>query len=307
MGRWTGSGVRQAAGGRAVALGALVVLAAGTVAVQAARDARYGALSDDTRLLYLRSGAVADRLALEYDALAADIYWMRAVIHYGGDRLHDPGEGRYELLHPLLDLTTTLDPLFQIAYRFGAVFLAEPPPGGPGRLDQAEALLMKGMATSPDKWQYPHDLGFLYYWQARDYETAAAWFRRASEVPGSPEWLGPVAAGMLARGGDRGAARQMLTRILEGADQAWLRDTALRWMRQLDALDQMDRLDEMLAEYHRRAGQRPASWGDLMRAGWIPGVPVDPAGYPYELNVTWSTTRLSPDSTLNPLPEEMAR
>ena len=35
----------------------------------------------------------------------------------------------YTLLYPLLDLTTTLDPRFTVAYRFGAIFLAEPYPG----------------------------------------------------------------------------------------------------------------------------------------------------------------------------------
>ena len=34
----------------------------------------------------------------------------------------------YPLLYPLLDITTTLDPRFNIAYRFGAIFLAEPYP-----------------------------------------------------------------------------------------------------------------------------------------------------------------------------------
>ncbi|MEX2270056.1 MAG: hypothetical protein WD690_01205 [Vicinamibacterales bacterium] len=291
---------------RSLAIGALVLLAAGSVTLQAARDRHYSQTATEARLMYLQSPGVADRLALEYDALAADVYWIRAVLHYGGDRLKDPGAGRYELLAPLLDLTTSLDPLFQIAYRFGAIFLAEPPPGGPGRIDLAERLLLKGMAASPDRWQYPHDLGFIHYWQAQDHKTAAEWFRRASLLPNAPEWLGPLAAGMLARGGDRQASRQLLMRILEDAEHHWLRQSATRWLRQLDALDRMDQLDAMLARYRAQLGP-PASWVDLIRAGWIPGVPVDPTGYPFELNATWSTTRLSPDSPLTPLPEELRR
>lgn len=292
--------------GRLTAIVTLIVLAAGTVVLQAERDRRYARASEDARMLFLQSGEVAGRLALEYDALAADIYWIRTVLHYGGDRLEDPGAGRYELLAPLLHLTTSLDPLFQIAYRFGAVFLAEPPPGGPGRLDLAEQLLTRGMQASPDRWQYPHDLGFLYYWHEQDHRTAAAWFQRAASLPGAPNWLGPLAAGMLARGGDRASSRLLLQRIVEDADQEWLRQTATRWLRQLDALDQMDQLDALLAKYRAEAGA-PASWTELIRARWIPGIPVDPAGYPYVINVTWSTTRLSPASPLNPLPEELAR
>ena len=49
----------------------------------------------------------------------------------------------------MLDLTTTLDPLFNVAYRFGAIFLAEPYPGGAGRPDLAIALLEKGLQARP--------------------------------------------------------------------------------------------------------------------------------------------------------------
>ena len=290
---------------RAAAIAALIALAAGSVALQAARDSRYASETTATRLLYLRSGETAKRLALEYDALAADMYWIRAVLHYGGDRLQDPGADRYELVYPLLDLTTSLDPRFQIAYRFGAMFLAEPPPGGPGRVDLAETLLKKGMAATPERWQYPHDLGFIYYWQKQDFKTAAMWFQRASALPDAPAWLGPVAAGMLARGGDRASSRQLLTRILEGADQEWLRQAAARWLRQLDALDQMDQLNALVAEFQRRAGRQPESWVDLIRVGWLPGIPVDPAGHPYVFSR--GTTRLSPESPLSPLPEDLMR
>ncbi|MDQ3070498.1 MAG: hypothetical protein M3R55_12320, partial [Acidobacteriota bacterium] len=61
-----------------------------------------------------------------------------------------------------------------------------------------------------------------------------------------------------------------------------------------------------LARYRAQAGA-PASWLDLIRAGWLPGVPLDPAGHPYVLNTTWSAARLSPESPLNPMPPEMRR
>lgn len=291
---------------RRAAIGVLILLAAGSVGLQAARDRRYTQTSVDARLLFLQSPAVAGRLALEYDALAADIYWMRAVIHYGGDRTSSRAEGRFELLAPLLDLATSLDPLFRIAYRFGAIFLSEPPPGGPGRVDLAEQLLLKGMTANPQQWQYAHDLGFLYFWRKQDPRTAAEWFQRASTLPGAPEWLDPLAASMLARGGDRQASRQLLTRILEDADQEWLRNTAERWLRQLDTLDQIDQLEAMVARYRAQGGP-PASWADFVRVGWMPGVPVDPAGHPYVLKPLWGEVTLSPESPLNPLPEENPR
>src|SRR5207244_12158006 len=107
----------------------------------------------------------------------------------------------YANLYPLLDITTSLDPRFNIAYRFGAVFLAEPYPGGPGRPDLAIALLNKGLRERPDKWEYMEDIGFVHYWWRHDYESAALWFERASQVAGAPWWLRSLAAHMLAPGG----------------------------------------------------------------------------------------------------------
>ncbi len=51
-----------------------------------ARDAVSGAAAVRERLLYLQSGKTADRLMLSFDALAADVYWIRTIQHYGRDQ-----------------------------------------------------------------------------------------------------------------------------------------------------------------------------------------------------------------------------
>ena len=120
-------------------------------------------------LLHVRSPEALRRIALEFDAVAADVYWIRAIQHYGGERLAPSGVSRnYERLYPLLDMTTSLDPYFNIAYRFGAIFLSEPYPGGPGRPDLAIALLRKGIAAQPTRWTYYHDIGLVHYWALQD-------------------------------------------------------------------------------------------------------------------------------------------
>ena len=192
-------------------------------------------------------------MALEFDAVAADVYWIRAIQHYGGERLAPSGAPRhYERLYPLLDMTTSLDPYFSIAYRFGAIFLSEPYPGGPGRPDLAIALLRKGIAAQPTRWHYYHDIGFVHYWALQDPHGAAAWFRQAAAVPGAPNWLLPVAAAMLTETSDRTAARYLWRQILE-ADEDWLRKRAERGLLQLDALDQIDRLSAVVSVHGRGA------------------------------------------------------
>ena len=107
------------------------------------------------RVWSVPSPKIVRRTALSFKAVLADVYWIRAVQHYGRTRLAGGGAQDYDLLYPLLDVTTTLDPRFDAAYRLGAVFLAEPPPGGPGRPDLALALLRKGPGKRPGALAVP--------------------------------------------------------------------------------------------------------------------------------------------------------
>jgi len=213
---------------------ALVVVAVVLVAgrVLDARDRRYPQSDAETRVLYLTSGDTIGRLALGFDAALADVYWIRAVQHYGRDRRMPRYAGRYELLAPLVDITTTLDPHFTTAYVFGAIFLAEPLPNGPDQFDEAVALLEKGLRAEPDAWRYAQYLGFLHFWHRDDRQAAAREFERAASIPGAPVWLKPLAAQMFVEGGDRQAARTLLE-SLALSEESWIRDLAGRRLREL--------------------------------------------------------------------------
>ena len=254
---------RRPTSAAAVTAAALALGAA--VALQIARDARYPRTAQHAEtVLYIQSGSALQRIALAFDPLMADVYWIRALQHYGGDKL-DPQTTRpkYQALHPLLDITTSLDPYFTIAYRFGAIFLSEPYPNGPGRPDQAVALLQKGLRVQPTKWQYYHDIAFVYYWTLRDMKASAEWFRRAAAQPGAPSWLEPLAATILIEGGDRASARFLLQQIL-ASEEAWLRQMATRALQQVEALDLIDQL-QAIAVRHPPPPGAPYSWQHLVR------------------------------------------
>jgi hypothetical protein len=267
---------------------AAVSCMAAAVALHAAGDRWAPAPAVDAPgLLYVRSPVVARRAALGYAGLAADAYWIRTLQHFGQERLSPPGHVRtYALLYPLLDLTTTLDPHFSIAYRFGAIFLGEQYPDGPGRADLAIALLRKGLAAQPDKWQYMQDLGFVYYWHLRDYKSAADAFQRASEMPGAPNWLRPLAAVTLAEGGHRSASRAMWTQLAQ-ADEEWLRGAATLRLAQLDAMDIMD------------------AWRRAREAGARPPVPADPSGTAFDVDPSTGDLVVSRASPLFPMPGQL--
>ena len=116
----------------------------------------------------------------------------------------------------------------------------------------------------PHKWQYYHDIGFVYYWRLRDYQTAATWFQRAAETAERAElaasrWPPRCSCD----GNDRAAARFLWQQIAK-SEEAWLRQSAERSLLQLQALDQIDQLEAVVNRFPPAAGER-YSWNDLMR------------------------------------------
>src|SRR5450759_3361639 len=59
-------------------------------------------------VLYVSSPQALKRISLGYDGLLADIYWTRAVQYFVSRRSSD--ESNLNLLAPLLEITTNLDP-----------------------------------------------------------------------------------------------------------------------------------------------------------------------------------------------------
>ena len=306
----------------AATIGIAAVLLGSAVQLQALREERYPEMAnDDETSLYIRSDLALRRMAGAYAPLAADLYWIRAIQYYGGlkHRL-SPASGPlkgvppppaslaavgddYNLLYPMLDITTTLDPRFNIAYRFGAIFLAEPYPGGSGRADLAIALLEKGLRERPDKWEYLEDIGFVHYWYTHDYLAASDWFQKAADVSGAPWWLRSMAATTRAKGGDRESSRLMWEAIRQTTEIDFLRQDAERRLAQLRALDDIDVLQRAVDAAKARSAEPPSDWAGLVRARVLRGTPADPSGVPYELSANGRVT-LSASSPLFPLPVE---
>jgi len=279
----------------------LLACAASVVTLQAARE-RFGQVPEVRGTpVIVPSASLIGRASLSYRPLVADLYWLRALQHYGRTKLSTDPAKQYDLLQPFLDLTTSLDPRFNAAYRFGAIFLAEPFPDGPGRPDQAIALLEKGLREQPGKWEFVYDIGFVEYWWRGNHAEAARRFEEASRLPGGPNWLAPLAAVTLAQGGDRRASRMLWEQVRRSAELDWLVRSADLRLAQLDAMDQIERLETAADQASLRLGRAPANWQDVVAAGVLRGIPLDPTGVPYELQPDGHVS-LRRDSTLNPLP-----
>jgi hypothetical protein len=250
---------------------------------------------------WIQSPGLMRRLAVGFNAIWADIYWIRSVQYYGDTRLSTDPNKNFDQLYPLLDITTSLDPRFNIAYRFGSILLSEGFPNGPGQSDEAIALLQKGINEMPGKWQYFHDAGFVEYWWRRDSKAAADWFMKASKLPNSPNWLEPLAASVLAEGGERDASRQVWLQLIRTADHEWIRQAARRGLLQLEAEAHIEILEPLVHKFFDMNGRFPANWQEMTSARLIRRVPVDPTNYVYDLDPVTGTVNVGRKSTLFPL------
>jgi hypothetical protein len=247
--------------------------------------------------LYVTSGKTLRRLSMGYEGLLADLYWTRAVQYFGRRRLAHVNS--YPLLGTLLRITTDLDPHLLVAYRFGAIFLAEKPPSGAGEPNQALELVRKGIVANPDYWRFWEDLGFIYYWDLKDYAHAARAFETGSQRPGAYVWMRAMAATIAAQGGDLNVSRMLWSEVYRHAGTETVKRSALAHLAAIEAAEEMSQLDHLLADYARKQGRAARSFQDLVDAGYLHSIHLDPSNAPFVLGPD-GQARLSPRSGIDP-------
>lgn len=271
----------------------LTVALAGTVLL---RGQIHRAATELEPVVYVRSGETLRRFSFGYEGLLADFYWTRAVQYFGRERL--AGNSRFEQLDALLRTTVALDPHLLIAYRFGAIFLAERPPAGAGRPDEALALIRRGIGANPGYWRLWQDLGFIYYWDLRDYRRAALAFEAGSRQPGAGVWMKTLAASVAAQGGELDTSRLLWTEVLREAGNDTIRRGALEHLGAIKAAQDIIRINRALDLFCERTGHPASQLADLVRAGLLTEEPTDPSGVPYVLGVDGKAAA-GPGSTIN--------
>ena len=264
--------------------------------IQAKIDARLGTFRSQEEALYLWRGEQVKRFFPGMETLAADIYWLRTVQYFGGQRLFERGK-QFGILRPLIDITTTLDPRLEVAYRYGAIFLSEPPPTGAGRPEEGVQVLKAGTLANPQSWRLRQDLGFFHYLFLGDAQTASQVLTEAAEIPGAAFWLKTLAADILAEGGERELSRHMWQQMRAQSEEGVIRANADLRLQILNALDTADALVARVASFEQEHGRKPESLAALVPAFWK-GPIVDPTGVPFEYTPEDGRVGISRQSTL---------
>jgi tetratricopeptide (TPR) repeat protein len=232
-------------------------------------------------VLFLSSPKLIKRASLGYDGLMACIYWTRAVQYFG--YRHHYYATSYNLLAPLLEITTHLDPHLVVAYEFGSSFLAPKPPHGAGQPERAIELMEYGIQNNPDNWRLYYDLGFVYYMELHDYKNAAATFERGSHIPNAHPFLKIFAAQMAQHAGEYETARMLWSATYQTTQDDQIKQNAVEHLRALRVDEDVQHLQEAVTRFGERTGRLPTSMSELVTAEDVGGIPVDPDGHSYKL------------------------
>lgn len=264
--------------------------------------------------LYMSSSKTLRRMSLGYDALMADLYWLRTIQYFGGKMqqikgkldLSNVSSWRLDLLDPLLTLTTELDPNYIVVYRFGGVFLPDINP------ENAIRLMQRGIENNPREWRLYGDLGYI-YWKQKRYQEASDAYGKGGTIQGAPPWMKTMQAVMRLNGGDRETARSLFRQMSESSDDLYTKQLSLTRLKSLQSEDEIALLDRLLTGYRERTGNCPPSLRVLSRA-LSPALldqmkqrgmqfdenqfPLDPDGFPYDYVEAGCVTALSGKTTI---------
>ena len=183
-----------------------------------------GAGTDE--LLYYPSGVWVRQASLGYETAAADLAWLRGIQYYGEHRLTDQ---KFDMIGHVMGIVADLDPRFLQPYVFGAFVLAQEMK----RPERGLALLERGMAENPDRWELPFEAGFLHYVARHDYTEAGRYFSRAAHLPGHPEYVDRFAAFAQQRAGNDVMAILLWKRVLATGNK-YMQEVARREIARLE-------------------------------------------------------------------------
>ncbi len=278
-------------------LAAVLLLAAALVPVTQGRiDGALEAMGPEPDVSSVWTGPVVRAFSLGFSDVLADLYWLRAVQYYGRQKQLEAPTG-YADLAPLLETAAELDRRFEIVYRYGAVFLSEPRPIGAGQAEKGVAFLKKGADRNPNNWRLRQDQGLFTFVYLGDASEGSKVLLQGAEVPGAAPWMKPLAAQVLANGGDLEASVQMWSIIRDQSEPGVLRDNAEAQLQVVQNRLVARQIQDRIAKYQSGTGDRTSTLEEL-RARGVVSTTRDLAGVPFDFDPAAGTVAISRTSPL---------
>ena len=257
-----------------LALFTLMLLSVALYQIEVRLNAVRAGLPKAEALAYLPRGEVLRVAALGYDALFADLLWLKVVQVMGEQRSE---ERQAEWVYQALDVTTTLDPKFAYVYELGSVYLGMLA----ARPDLAVRLLSKGATHNPESWRLHFFLGFNQFFFLGDFKQAADAMSTAATLPGRPDYVPLLAARLYTHAQEPELALVFLDRMYQLNKDERVRERLVARIREVTVARDLTVLNQAVALFHERHERHPRDLNELVSDGILPALPVEPFGGHY--------------------------
>ncbi len=227
-----------------------------------------------TQMMYLPSGKYLKPASFGYYGLLADFIYIWSIQYYSDPVFHP----HIEYLKHTYDIITELDPQYLDAYQTGALFMFYE-----GRNPEAGLkLLDKGLQKNPKEWILPTDAGFYCMMILKDKHQAAEYFQKADNIPGAPTLVKRMRAGLNFQMGQTLYALELWKEVYKTAERPSIKQTAFQHVHDLQVLLDLESLRNAIEIYQHQYHQLPLHLQQLVSAGILNAVPIDPESDPYQ-------------------------
>lgn len=263
-------------------VGAVVVMAAAALLVHGQIDTSTAA---ERGRMALPSPARASALALGFEPLIADYYWIQA-LQVVGSRTRKAGDN--ELVRELVDLVVAVDPWVDHPYRFAALWLDR----SGEEVRHANALLEQGIAYHPAEWRNRFYLGYNHFYHLGDNARAAEVLEGALVFEGAPDYLGALVARLKASSDTLDAAALFLQQLIAESEDGYAKAEYGKAFDEIETERRARFLDGARDEFRRRHG-RDIRLVEELWSGPRRVIDLPPAAHPHFQDHAWILDRES--------------
>lgn len=251
---------------------------------------------------YLIPSKFSRILALGNQGLLSDFQFLKVATFIGGKAVakQSMSEADWQFVASGLNVVTDLDPYFVDPYMLAEGMLA----WNAGQPKVANDLLAKGAKYRTKDWRLPFYIGFNHFYFLNDYETASGFIMTAAQLPGSPAYLKSLAARLAYYGGKSKTAVLFLKEMLVETNDPLLKKHLAQ---RLTALERAVVIEEAVEKFKAQQGRMPEPLSELIAAGFLAELPVDPYGGKWGLlqnGRVYSTSRFVEEAPVKPKKEK---
>ncbi|MCH7960225.1 MAG: hypothetical protein IID08_08840 [Candidatus Hydrogenedentes bacterium] len=227
----------------------------------------------EEELLYFPNEKLLTHLTAGLDSIAADLLWLRT-IKYTVAEFHNP-QRKFLWLEHMCTTVAVLDPYFEDAYVFGGTFMASI-----GADDRALEFLKSGLVNNPDSWKIPFEIAKIFLLNRRDepesLEQVIHYLTLVAERSDDPEFFMNWIHKIQAKGNLSGEARSVWEEVAKNSTDEFMRELARSKLTKLDIGDTITIHKGALDRFRAARGRSPAHLDELVRAGYLTGLPTHP-------------------------------